>query len=174
VLTFLGTDLTLRLRRGPDGGRLLVTVDGVSGQGTSLPRNSFGLAYLDLYSPAEEWVEIPLLQGLGEQFPPQEHRLELVIAEEKSPASEGHLCVLDGFSVGIRRSYLLFGALAGLSLGLSGIAGVEFLRELRRPPAPRLRPVPVNPWTYRCPAPSSQEQAEPPGQEPPSSPSEPS
>ncbi len=168
VLDFFGTDLTLRLRRGPDGGYLLVNVDGVSGRGTSLPRNTFGLAYLDLYSPVEEWVEIPLLRGLGKEFPPQQHRLELVIAEDKSSSSEGHLCVLDGFEVGVQRSYLLFGTLGGLFLAWSAAMLTGFFREVRLPPAPRPRHVPVNPWTLRPEqvAPPALEDRSPPSEDP--------
>lgn len=149
VLTFLGTDLTLQVRRGPDAGRLLVNVDGMAGRGTPLPRDEFGQAYLDLYSPTEEWVQVKLVQGLERELPPQYHRLELTVAEEKDSRSQGHRCALDGFAVDYQRSYILFGVTAGLSLALAAAALVLLVIEARRPPAPRVRRPPRNPWTLR-------------------------
>ncbi len=150
TLAFLGTDLNLRVRRGPSGGRLLVTVDGASGRGTDLPRDGFGQAYLELYSPQEEWVEVALLAGLERELPPRQHLLELVVAEDKAPESDGHLCAVDAFAVGHQRSYLVFWVAAGLLLGgtLAALAGL--IAEIRRSPAPRIRPAaPINPWTLR-------------------------
>jgi hypothetical protein len=147
--TFVGSELTLRVRRGPDGGRLLVWVDGVPGRGTTLPHDDKGRAYLDLYSPQEEWVDIPLVHGLGKEFPAQAHRLELTVDEVKRPESEGHACGIDGFEVGYRRSYTLFWATAGLLLLLALAATAGLIVEIRRPPAPRERRNPVNPWTVR-------------------------
>ncbi len=163
TLTFMGSDLNLRVRKGPDGGRLAVTVDGVSGKGTTLPKDAFGQAYLDLYSPTEEWVTLPLVQGLGRQFPPRPHRLELTVAEQRHPGSSGHLCALDGFEVAYRRSFLFFGLSAGLLLLGLAVALVFFLRELRKPAPPSRPTTPLNPWTLRP------EQVRPPAEEPPSS-----
>lgn len=149
VVTFWGTDVALRVRRSPDGGRLLVSVDGVSGRGTSLPRNSLGQAYLELYSPTEEWVQVPLIQGLERELPPRYHRLELTVDEEKDAQSQGHLCAIDGFEVDYRRSYLLFWTTAGLAVALLSVLVGLLAAELRRPPPPRLRRPPRNPWTLR-------------------------
>ncbi|MBN1483987.1 MAG: cellulase family glycosylhydrolase [Chloroflexia bacterium] len=150
VLTFQGSELKLRLRRGPDGGRFLVSLDGVSGRGTDLPQDEFGRAYLDLYGPDVEWVEIELIQGLGRELPPQAHRIELTVADEKAAASSGHLCTLDAFEVGYHRSYLLFGLSAGLLLvGLLGSL-VALGQSLRQPSIPEAPTTPVNPWTLRA------------------------
>jgi len=149
AFTFQGTEVQLRVRKGPDGGRLLVSVDGVTGRGTSLPRDSYGLAYLDLYSPQEEWVEVPLVQRLGEELPLRSHRLELTVADEKDPASAGHLCIVDALEVRYRRSYLLFGTTSGLLVAALLAALASLAAELRRAPPPRPQPVPVNPWTLR-------------------------
>jgi hypothetical protein len=149
-LTFLGSDLTLRVRRGPDGGQLLVWVDGQPGLGTDLPRDDRGQAYLDLYSAQEEWVDVPLVQGLDKELPARRHRLELVIAEGKTAASQGHACGIDGFSVAYSRSFTLFGATAGLLLALVLAMAAGLFVEARRPRAPRPTHAPVNPWTVRA------------------------
>lgn len=164
VLTFQGSDLRVRVRRGPDGGRFLVSVDGVSGRGTVLPRDRFGMAYLDLYSPDVEWVEVPLVQGLGREFPARLHRLELNIAEEKSASSSGHFCALDSFEVGYQRSYRLLGISAGLLLAGLLAALTILVLEFLRAPAPRPQAVPVNPWTLQP------DQFPPSGEAPPSPP----
>lgn len=149
VLTFQGTDLHLHLLRGPRGGHLLVSLDGISGRGTTLPRDTFGRAYLNLYSPTEEWVTIPLIQGLERELPPRPHHLELTIAEEKDADSYGHLCSLDHFEVIYRRSYMLFGLITGLLLAGTLVAAIWVVREIRRPSAVSPPPAPVNPWTLR-------------------------
>ncbi len=148
-LIFEGTDLTLRVRRGPDGGRLLVSVDGIFGKGTDLPREDFGGAYLDLYSAQEEWVDVHLVQGLGQEFRPSRHRLQLTVAEEKAPQSNGHSCALDSFRVEYNRSYQLFWASAGVLaiLVLATLTAIGL--EVRRPVAPRQVATVRNPWTLR-------------------------
>jgi hypothetical protein len=168
TLTFLGSDLHLLVRRGPDGGRLVVSVDGISGRGTALPRDDFGQAYLDLYSPKEEWVTVPLVQGLGRQLPPQAHRLELIVSEERHDASSGHLCALDAFEVEYRRSYVLFGISTGLLFLVTVTTVVLLVQEARRPAAPRPVTSTVNPWTLqpgRFPD-SKEENASPPAETP--------
>lgn len=149
AVTFLGSDLYLRVRRGPDGGRLLVTVDGVSSRAVSLPSDALGRFYLDLYSPEEEWVEVHLVQGLGREFPAQMHRLELEVAQESDPASMGSFCAVDGFEVAYRRSYVFFGVVAGLLLATVAVALAGLIGEWRRSPAPLPQLSPVNPWTLR-------------------------
>ncbi len=148
-ITFLGSDLTMRLRRGPTGGRVLVLVDGLPARGQGLSRDSQGRTFLELYSPIEEWFDSPIVQGLGIQFPAQVHRLELVVAEEKDPSSQGHACAVDGFRVQRRRSYVLFFASEGLLLVLTVAAAAGMIVEARRPPQPRVRQQPLNPWTVR-------------------------
>jgi hypothetical protein len=149
ALTFLGTDLRLRVRQGPDGGRLLVAVDGVSGRGTNLPRNAFNQAYLDLYSPREEWVEVTLVEGLDRELPPQPHRLEMTVAGDKDPESQGHFCALDALEVDYQRSYLVFWAAAGLLCAGTVAALSGLVLEICRPPARRAKRTPLNPWTVR-------------------------
>ncbi len=150
MLTFLGTDLSLRVRQGPDGGQLLVSVDGGGGRLTSLPRDSFGQAFLDLYGPEEKWIDVHLVQGLGREFPLRPHRLELTVAQEQNEASEGHLCALDTLEVDYRPSYTIFWALAGAFGGVVLVGLVGLSLEIRRTPAPRPRAVPINPWTLRA------------------------
>jgi hypothetical protein len=149
AMTFLGSDLHLRVRRGPDGGRLLVTVDGVPGRGTSLPTDSSGQAYLELYGPEEEWVDVHLVQALGREFPEHRHRLELVVAQEGDPVSTGRLCAVDGFEVVYRRSYVFLGVIAALLLAGTGVALAGVVGEWRRPLATQPQVAPLNPWTLR-------------------------
>jgi hypothetical protein len=148
-ITFLGSDLALRVRRGPDGGQLLVWIDGQPGRGTALPRDEKDQAYLDLYSAQEEWVEVPLVEGLGNEFPAQTHRLELTVAEGKAADSEGHACGIDGFRVAYHRSFALFWTTAGLFLALVLAMGASLLIEARRPSPPHRPRTPINPWTVR-------------------------
>lgn len=146
---FLGSDLCVRLRRGPTGGRLLVLVDGLPVRGRGLSRDGQGRTFIELYSPTEEWVDYPIADGLGLQFPAQTHLLELVVAEEKDPASQGHTCAVDGFRVRLRRSYTLFAVSAGLLLILAAAATGGLIVEARRRPPPRAQRQPLNPWTVR-------------------------
>jgi len=149
-LAFQGSDLTLRVRRGPDGGQLIVWVDGNPTPGTILPRNANGQTYLDLYSAQEEWLDVPLVQGLGKEFPAQRHRLELAVAEEKTSDSQGHACAIDGFTVAYDRSFNLFWVTAGLLLTLTLAMAISLFVEARRPRPPRPPRHPVNPWTVRA------------------------
>lgn len=148
-VTFVGSDLTVRVRRGPDAGRLLVWVDGVAGRGTALPEDTQGRAYLDLYSPQDEWVSVRLVQGLGQQLPARAHRLEMSVAEEKDPRSEGHACAVDVLEVQYHHSDVLFWTTAGLLAAATAGAAAALVLEFRRPRLPQLRRAPVNPWTVR-------------------------
>ncbi len=148
-LIFEGTDLTLRVRRGPDGGRLLVRVDGIPGKGTSLPQAAFGQTYLELYSAQPGWMDVHLIQGLGQELGPAKHRLELTVAADKAAESTGHSCAVDSFRIEYNRSYHLFWASAG-SLAILALAMLVALAfEVRRPLPPRQVNAARNPWTLR-------------------------
>jgi hypothetical protein len=76
TFTFRGHSIDLVARRGPDAGRLLVTLDGRSVPG--LPNDDEGRAYLDLSAQAVEWqARHPLASGLGAG----QHVLRLTVAE---------------------------------------------------------------------------------------------
>ena len=93
-LTFQSRQVDLLTRTGPDGGRLLVSLDGHSVSG--LPRDAQGASYVSLYSPQEEiGARIPLVRNAG----PGEHTLRLIVAPDADAASTGLEIVIDAFDV---------------------------------------------------------------------------
>lgn len=76
VFTFRGHSVDLIARQGPEGGRLLVTMDGRKVSG--LPMDDQDRSYIDLYAPATEWqARIPIAQGLT----PAQHVVRLTVSE---------------------------------------------------------------------------------------------
>lgn len=87
---FRGTDLDLVVARQPDGGRLVVTVDGRPAP--ALPRDAQGRAVLDLASPAPAWqVRVPVAARL----PDRVHTVEVVVERPSAGGPAG----LDGVVV---------------------------------------------------------------------------
>jgi hypothetical protein len=81
--TFSGKSVELITRRGPNGGRLVVTLDG-----RRLPG-------VDLYHPAMERIRIRLADNVGVG----QHTLRLMVSDEVNDASSSSLCVVDAFEV---------------------------------------------------------------------------
>ncbi len=89
TFTFYGHSVDLLARRGPEEGRLLVTLDGRSVSG--LPTDEQGRSYLDLYAPNVMWqAKMTIASGLA----PGQHVVRLTISDGQ-PA----LGNVDGFEV---------------------------------------------------------------------------
>ena len=97
TLTFKGTDLSVVVRKGPDGGVLYVKVDGNGKKATGLPKTDDGTAVLDLYSPQEEWqVPVVVAKGLSAS---EQHTVELTMADKRNASSSGAAIAVDAFDV---------------------------------------------------------------------------
>ncbi len=124
TFTFRGHSVDLIARREPDGGRLLVTLDGRNVGG--LPTDAQGRSYLDLHHSAVMWhVDLPIARGLT----PDQHVVRLTVSD----ANPGP-CNVDAFEVNSAEPpgfpTLLF---AGLGAG-SLLAGIALVWDLRRRP----------------------------------------
>lgn len=77
TFTFRGHSVDLIARKGPEEGRLLVTVDGRKVAG--LPTDGEGRSYLDLHAPELEWQSrLPIAGGLA----PGQHVVRLTVADD--------------------------------------------------------------------------------------------
>jgi hypothetical protein len=124
--TFSGDAVELITRRGPDGGRLLITLDGQRVPG--LPLDNQDRSYLDLYSPELEWIRMPLADGVGSG----PHTLRLTVSDTVTRASSGSLCVVDAFNVrGAPALALPVLPLVLLGIGITLIS-VALYREITR------------------------------------------
>jgi len=93
AFAFTGENLALVAWTGPDGGQLLVTLDG---QGVSgLPVDAQGRSYIDLYAPERAVRVFPLVQENDTRL----RILRLSVAETANPASGGRMCTVDAFQV---------------------------------------------------------------------------
>ncbi len=93
TITFRGSEFGLLLRKGPNGGRVFVTVDGRGPN--KLPKDSQDRSYIDLNSSSEHWQsQVEVASGLAEG----EHRARLVVAQPENPGAAASV-VLDGFSI---------------------------------------------------------------------------
>lgn len=126
TFTFLGENVDLIARLGPDGGRLAVRLDGRAVNG--LPRNGAGESYVDLFSPVVRWQQrVPLPSELDEV----EHTLKLTVLERGNLASEGNLVSIDAFEVTTTEGpSLRYGISALLGLAAVGVGGLTY-REWR-------------------------------------------
>ncbi|MGC9334121.1 MAG: hypothetical protein ACP5JJ_08240 [Anaerolineae bacterium] len=89
TLTFRGNSVDLIARREPNGGRLLVTLDGKNVAG--LPTDGQGRSYIDLQAPGTEWqARRPLASGLSSG----QHVVRLTVSDG-IPSS----CNVDAFEV---------------------------------------------------------------------------
>jgi hypothetical protein len=78
TFTFRGHSADLIAQQGPQGGRLLVTLDGRNVSG--LPTDDQGRSYLDLYTPATTWqARIPIASGLA----PDQHVVRLTVSDDE-------------------------------------------------------------------------------------------
>lgn len=89
TFTFRGQSVVLIAQRGPESGRLLVTLDGRAVDG--LPTDDQGRSYLDLSNGRLEWqVRYPLASNL----PDDQHVVRLTVDDAESGA-----CSVDAFEV---------------------------------------------------------------------------
>jgi hypothetical protein len=121
TFTFQGHSVDLILRRGPQEGRLLVTLDGRTVAG--LPADDQGRSYLDLRAPTAMWqTRLPIASGLA----PGRHVVRLTVGEGRGnvDAFEVNAGELPAFPT-------LF--VAGLGAGVFVLAGV-LIWDLRSRP----------------------------------------
>jgi hypothetical protein len=112
TLSFRGQSVDLITRTGPDGARLVVTLDGRAVSG--LARDETGQSYVSLYSKAEKnGAAIPLVRdsSLGS------HTLRITVSQSTDLESTGREAVIDAFAVrsGKSTSASLLPSLAGLA-----------------------------------------------------------
>ena len=94
TITFYGSEIELLVRRSPEAGALLVTLDGK--EANRLPRDQQGRSVLDLYSAADEgWTKVLVAAGLGSR----RHVLRLTVSPNRNPSAGGQEVSVDGFVV---------------------------------------------------------------------------
>jgi len=91
---FRGSGIALIAPKGPDGGRLIVSLDGRPAPG--LPVDRQGQSYMDLY--ASVW-EDQVLASLAHNLGPGTHSLTLEVSAEHQAASSGATCAIDALWV---------------------------------------------------------------------------
>ena len=124
IFTFHGHSVDLIARRGPEEGRLLVTVDGRNVSG--LPLDDQDRSYIDLYARETQWqTQIGIVQGLA----PGQHAVRLTISEGEQVSGN-----VDAFQVNAGQP-LGFPSLpvALLGLGILLAAGALAWDRRRRP-----------------------------------------
>lgn len=94
TVRFHGDGVSLVARTGPDGGRLLVRLDGA--RLNQLPADEDGESFVDLHSSEEIWRQrMPLATGLSLG----EHTLELTAISNHGAATRSATCIVDGFQI---------------------------------------------------------------------------
>ncbi len=131
TFNFQGDDVTLITRRGPDAGRLYVSLDGHEVAG--LPRDETGRTYLDLYANAEAWgVREKLVRGAGRD----QHVLRLTVSDLHHSEATGTRCVVDAFVVSASKAddfpYIQLGTSFAVMIGLGVLLYQEARREASR------------------------------------------
>jgi hypothetical protein len=123
TFTFRGSSVALIARRGPDGGRLVITLDGRNVPG--LPTDDRGRSFLDLQSPETAWqVRIPIASGLATG----QHVVRLTLDEGERPSGN-----VDAFEVSAGEPPRFpWVAVFGLAAGSLAVAGI-LLWDLGRP-----------------------------------------
>jgi hypothetical protein len=94
ALTFYGRQVHLIAWIGPQGGRLLATLDGENIPGLST--DAQGRSYVDLYAPQAKQQSLSIVQDTSAR----RHTLRLTIGESAHPDSGGRQCAVDAFQVG--------------------------------------------------------------------------
>jgi hypothetical protein len=93
TFAFSGRQVHLTVWVGPQGGRLLATLDGENIAG--LPVDEKGRSYVDLFAAQERQESLSIVQDTSAR----RHTLRLTIGESASPDSGGKQCVIDAFQV---------------------------------------------------------------------------
>jgi hypothetical protein len=124
TFTFQGHSVDLIARRGPEAGRLLVTLDGRSLAG--LPTDGQGRSYLDFNAASETWQErLPIAAGLASG----QHVVRLTVSEDQPGMSN-----VDAFEVSAAQPPGFPAPLAA-SLGLGSVLAAAALAwDLRSQP----------------------------------------
>jgi hypothetical protein len=78
---------------GPQGGRLLATLDGQDVEGLAVDEQ--GRSYVELYAPQKVQQKILVVRNAS----PKRRTLRLAVGEETNPASGGRQCIIDAFQV---------------------------------------------------------------------------
>ncbi len=93
AFTFSGLQVELIAWVGPQGGRLLATLDGENID--ALPQDRQARSFVDLYAPVREQKSLSIAQGPNAR----RQTLRLIVSDETHPDSTGSQCVVDGFQV---------------------------------------------------------------------------
>jgi len=123
TFVFAGNRVALVAETGPEGCRLVVTLDGRPVAG--LPRDEKGRSFLELYS-TERWPQrrVPVVAGVGSG----QHALRLEVVEESPAPSSGRRCTVDAFEVrSVARGTFPYAAVGALVLALLAVGWL--LRE---------------------------------------------
>lgn len=91
TIRFWGDGLDLLVRRGPDEGRVWITLDGKMVPG--LPLDVNGHSYIELSSPKDEWqVSVPIARDITRG----NHTVELVVGQNGEVALDAYTVYADG------------------------------------------------------------------------------
>jgi len=114
--TFSGNSVEMITRRGPNGGKLIVKLDGRH------------VSEIDLYHPERDIIRIKLVDNVGTG----QHTLRLTVSEETNKASSSNLCVIDAFEVQVTpRTAFPAWAVIPLGIGMTLIS-ITLYREITR------------------------------------------
>ncbi|MBN1579510.1 MAG: beta-galactosidase [Anaerolineae bacterium] len=93
TFTFYGGRVYLSVWCGPQGGQLLVTLDGHNVEGLAVDER--GRTYIDLYAVEKVKKTYPVVEDATSR----QRTLRLSVSELAHPDSDGHQCVIDAFQV---------------------------------------------------------------------------
>jgi hypothetical protein len=93
TLTFSGEQVTLFAWAGPDGGQVLVTLDGQNV--SALPTDEQGRSYVELYAPTPNRISLPVVQAASGR----RQTLRLTVSDAAHPDAQGKTCAIDAFQV---------------------------------------------------------------------------
>jgi polysaccharide biosynthesis protein PslG len=117
TIHFKGNQVVLEGERGPQGGRLGVTLDGSTSALGNLPRDDKGRRYLDFHAANQEAIAMTVVAGLDPLGGPREHSLTLTVLAGPDGTSSLGTIVVTALEVDYARSstlFLIISVLAGL------------------------------------------------------------
>ena len=126
TFVFEGSNVDLITQRGPDAGRLSLSLDG-----KTMPAPDSNTGLIDLYATTKQYQQrLPLVRNAS----PGRHTLRLTIADSRHPNASGSLCAVDALEVLTHTDQVFpwlpaLGYLAGL--GLFGYLLLRTWRHLR-------------------------------------------